>query len=384
MSPPDWRESGVLIVGGGIAGLALAGALRRIGVRCELVERADAWAPVGAGIVLGVNAMRVMEGLGLADSLAARSKPLEEMVITDSRDRRLARTDLADLRPRFGPSLAMHRAVLHDVLLEAAQGIPIRMGSSVDAITLGDEAAEVRFSNGDAGRFGLVVGCDGLHSRVRELVFGRRALRYSGYTCWRMVVDWKDDALPTQEMWGVGKRFGMVPIGDRRVYCFAVIIAPPGQPDPREGRIERLRTRFAEFGGAVVPLLARLQAPEELIQNDLHEIIQRPWFLGKGMIVGDAAHGMMPDMGQGAAMALEDVAVLAELIATGEPLADVLESWFARREPRVRWVQNQSRRVGKIGQWENPLACRARNELARWLPDSFTQRILIRMAEQIV
>ena len=81
---------------------------------------------------------------------------------------------------------------------------------------------------------------------------------------------------------------------------------------------------------------------------------------------------------------VEDVAVLAELIATGEPLGGVLENWFARREPRVRWVQNQSRRVGKIGQWKNPLACRARNELTRWLPDSLIQRILIRMAEQLV
>jgi 2-heptyl-3-hydroxy-4(1H)-quinolone synthase len=121
-----------------------------------------------------------------------------------------------------------------------------------------------------------------------------------------------------------------------------------------------------------------------LIQNDLHEIILRPWYRGRVVLLGDAAHGMTPNMGQGAAMALEDVAVLTELLAGGRPLAQVLEEWARRREPRVRWIQNQSRRIGWVGQWKNPLACRARNQLTQWLPDSSTTRVLAYLAAQPV
>ncbi len=384
MNLESWRNDGVLIVGGGIAGLALAGALYRQGVPCELIERAPAWAPVGAGIVLGVNAMKMLRELGLADALENKARLLEVMSITDSDNRILARTNLADLQPRFGASLALHRSALHDVLLENARHVPIRMGTTVESAEEREESVEVRFSSGDTARFGLMVGADGLHSRVRELTFGPLPLRYSGYTCWRTVVGGGGAEVGGQEMWGVGKRFGLVPLDRDRVYCFAVVNAPAEEPDPASDRIHRLRKEFSEFGGPVPHLLDQLRQPEELIKNDLHEIVHRPWHRGRVVLVGDAAHGMMPDMGQGAAMALEDVWVLSQLIASELPLEETLASWMDRRKRRVRWVQNQSRRIGWVGQWRHPLACRVRNELTHLLPDSATTRVLARLARQRV
>lgn len=391
-NPPNGCPGKVLIVGGGIAGLALAGALHRQGVACQLVERAEAWAPVGAGIILGVNAMAALRNLGLAEALESGAQPLEKMTIKDADNRRLARTNLADLQPRFGVSLALHRSDLHDVLLQSARHVPMHMGTTVTSIEDRGDSVAVTFSDGDKGLFDLVIGADGLHSQVRELAFGHRPLRYSGYTCWRMVVGGGlggggSGGVPekgAQEFWGVGKRFGLVPLDGERVYCFAVINAGPGEPDPAKGRIQRLKQHFSEFGGPVPHLLNQLVQPEELIQNDLHEIILRPWYRGRVVLLGDAAHGMTPNMGQGAAMALEDVAVLTELLAGGRPLAQVLEEWARRREPRVRWIQNQSRRIGWVGQWKNPLACRARNQLTQWLPDSSTTRVLAYLAAQPV
>jgi 2-polyprenyl-6-methoxyphenol hydroxylase-like FAD-dependent oxidoreductase len=376
----------VLIVGGGIAGLGLACALRRAGIAWELVERAPAWAPVGAGIVLGVNAMRVMRRLGLDDEIRARGHELAEMAITDAREVVLARTNLAALAARFGPSVAIHRATLHGVLAKAA-GDGVRLGTTLTSLEPGPERVRARAEDGAEGEYALVVGADGLRSLTRSQLFGDVAPTYAGYTCWRLVAERPSGFTRAQEMWGRGRRFGIVPIDDgSRVYCFAVANAPAGTPDPEDGRVERFRRRFAGFAGPVPAVLEQVVRPEQLIHNDLEEVVQRPWHRGRAVLVGDAAHGMTPNMGQGAAMALEDVAVLGELLGGGAALEGDLESvlraWRERREPRVRWVQDQSRRIGRVAQWEGRLACALRNGLARLLPDGASERALVRMAEQ--
>jgi 2-polyprenyl-6-methoxyphenol hydroxylase-like FAD-dependent oxidoreductase len=374
-------EAGVLIVGGGIAGLALARGLEASGLPWTLVERAEAWAPVGAGIVLGVNAMQVMRRFGLAEEIERRGHVLAEMVITDAEDRVLGRTDLAELAPRFGPSIAIHRATLHAVLAGACPRAGLRLGTTLEE--LDSLTGRVRTSDGREARYDLMVGADGLRSRTRSQLFGDVPLAYAGYTCWRLVVERPVGLDRAQEMWGRGKRFGIVPIDDgSQVYCFAVANAAAATPDPEDGRVERFRERFGEFGGPVPAILSQVTRPEQLIHNDLEEVVHRPWQRDRVVLVGDAAHGMTPNMGQGAAMALEDVAVLVELLAGAEaPLANVLAMWNERREPRVRWVQDQSRRLGRVAQWENALACSLRNVLARMLPDRASKRALVRMAE---
>jgi len=127
-------ENGVLIVGGGIAGLATAAGLARAGIPCEIVERAEAWAPVGAGIVLGVNAMRVIRELGIEDAVAATGARLGRGAITDHRGRVLGITDFSLLEPEFGPTIALHRAALHEALLSAAGCVPVSLGTSVEKL----------------------------------------------------------------------------------------------------------------------------------------------------------------------------------------------------------------------------------------------------------
>jgi 2-polyprenyl-6-methoxyphenol hydroxylase-like FAD-dependent oxidoreductase len=380
------NERRVLIVGGGIAGLALARGLSRAGVAWDLVERAPAWAPLGAGIVLGPNAMAVMRGLGLDGEIRARGHELGEMAITDARGRVLGRTNLARVAARFGPSVALHRATLHEVLAKAA-GDPVRLGTTVASLEAGAEGVRVRADDGGEADYALVVGADGLRSRTREQVFGEITPAYAGYTCWRLVVERPPGVSRAQEMWGRGLRFGIVPIDDgSRVYCFAVANAPAGTPDPEDGRVARFRARFADFGGPVPAILERVEHPRQLLHHDLEEVVHRPWHRGRVVLVGDAAHGMTPNMGQGAAMALEDVAVLVEQLAApdalGDGLAAALAAWTARREPRVTWVQNQSRRIGRVAQWQGRVACALRNGLVRLAPDAANERALVKMAGQ--
>ena len=372
----------VLIVGGGIAGLMTAASLRTRGVDCEVVERTEQWAPVGAGIVLSVNAMAVLRGLGLDEDLEAAGHALGHGAITDADARELGITHFGTLREDFGPTIGIHRADLHRILLAAARSTPIALGTSVETLESDSNGVDVRFTDGREDRFDLVIGADGIRSRVRALAFPPRKLVYSGYTCWRCVVDVPATEACLREMWGRGKRFGVVPIGPERVYCFATANAPEGQPDPVETRLERFRETFAEFGGDVPAILAALQHGEELIHGDLAELADGPWTAGRIVLVGDAAHAMTPNMGQGAAMSLEDSAVLVESIARHATPESALAEYESRRRARVRWVQNQSRRIGKIGQLESGWLCAMRNAVLRLVPDGAADDTLRKLASQ--
>ena len=372
----------VLIVGGGIAGLATAAGLMREGIECEVVERAERWAPLGAGIVLGVNAMKVMRSFGLAEEIAGAGTVLGRGAITDDRDRLLGSTDFAKLEPEFGPTIALHRAALHDVLLKAAGATPISLGTSLASIDQHAGGVDVRLTDGRESSYGLVIGADGLRSRVRELLFGPNELAYSGYTCWRCVVELDVEEVALREMWGRGRRFGVVPIGQGQSYCFATVNAPRGTPDPPEDRLDRFRRNFGDFGGQIPRVLDTLKDPDELIHNDLQERIGGPWFDRRVLLLGDAAHAMTPNIGQGAAMALEDAWVLIELLKTGVRVEDVLPQFHERRRSRISWVQNQSRRLGQVGQWESGFACRVRNGLMRLVPDAAKLGALRKMASQ--
>lgn len=369
----------ILIVGGGIAGLALAVGLRRLGAAPIVVEQAPAFGAVGAGISLSANAMAALRVLGLADAAREAGRSLAAAEILDARGRRLSRVDVRAIAERSGPNIAIHRAALHDVLLAGCGDLDLRSGTTVDKLVDRGGTVEVTFSDGTTAEVDRVVGADGLRSRTRTQAFGPTDPVYSGYTCWRFVVDCPPDLSVAQEMWGRGRRFGLVPLVDDRLYCFTTQNVPAGTPDPMEGRVERFHARFADFGGFAPAALEQVTRPEQLIHNDLEEMPPHPWSRGRVLLVGDAAHATTPNMGQGAAMALEDVAVLCELLA-GAEWDDVIPAFVARREPRVRFVVDQSRRLGRLAQLENRVAIALRNAIVRATPDRVAQRAAERAA----
>jgi len=366
----------VLIVGGGIAGLATASGLVRAGVECVIAERSRIWQPLGAGIVLNVNAMSALRSLGIDDSISKIGFTLGEGQITDQKGLSLARTNFGSLTADFGPTIALHRADLHATLLDTAQGAEIRLGTTIKDITQHSDRVEVRLTDGLEASFDLVIGADGIRSRTRELVFGPPAIDYSGYTCWRFVVDARLNQNGLCEMWGRGKRVGVVPIGTDRFYVFAVCNRTAGVPDEEPGRLDRSRSLFSEFGGDVPHLLDAIEDSASLIHGDINSIQIGDWFKDRVVLIGDAVHAMTPNMGQGAGMALEDAAVLVELLGAGGSLSNILESYRMRREPRVQWVQNQSRRIGRIGQMWSALACRLRDFAAKLILDRLSTRAL--------
>ncbi|MFO0608455.1 MAG: FAD-dependent monooxygenase [Polyangiales bacterium] len=375
-------EEKVLVVGGGIGGLVLARALARRGVAVDVVERAPALRAVGAGITLGANAMRALGSVGLGEAVAARGLAMRAGAVAARDGTPLSTTRFDALAPRYGEAYAIHRGALHEAL---AEGLPsevqVRCDTTVTALTDGGaEGVEVRLSTGASARYRAVVGADGLRSTVRTLAFGPNEPVYAGYTCWRWTGRVAGGPVGMVEQWGRGARVGLVPLAGGDVYAFFVADAPRGTPaDPAQARAEHVRARFADFGGDVPRVLAALRDDEPLLHHDIEEVEQSPWCRGAVALLGDAAHAMTPNFGQGAAMAIEDAVVLARELVAHRDAPSALRAYEARRRPRVEEIQRGARRFGAVGQWRSPVAAWARDLAMRWTPEATTQRALERI-----
>ena len=364
------RARRVVIVGGGIGGLTLAALLRRRDVACTVVERAQAWAPVGAGIALSINAMSILRRLGLQEDLLARGRQVRRADITNAGGTVLASTDLTALEERHGPSVAVHRADLHEVLLGAASPEEVLAGTTVRSFEQLGDAVDVSLEDGSQRRCDVLVGADGLRSRVRELLCGAVPVRYSGYTCWRFVLENTLGIERVAEMWGRGRRFGIVPMGRGGLYCFTTLDAPSDHPPLQSIGPNELRALYRGFSGDVPAILEALSPETPLLHNDLSDVLAPRFASGRVVLLGDAAHATTPNMGQGAAMAIEDAAVLDELLARDDlEVPRTLEEYERRRRPRVSRIREQSWRFGRIAQWSNPAACFVRDALVRLTPD---------------
>lgn len=371
----------MLIVGAGIGGLTLGIAVQRRGLSVEIVERAESFAPVGAGIGLVANALACLDLIGLKDELLATGYPFEFAHVTDESGREITSTGFADLGlPIQG--VAMHRAVLHDILLREAQGIEIRLATTVDRVESQGSSVSVSFSDGSQGSYNLIVGCDGVHSRMRTLLFDAREPEYVGYFSWRAIVKRPKQVACPIEMWGRGRRLGLIPISENELYFFTTLNALPvgrdASGDPPEKRVARFHDAFKTFGGSAPSVLEQIEHPEQLIPTDLEDVVLNTWIRGRFALLGDAAHAMTPNLGQGAAMAIEDAIVLGRLLAESRSIEDAFASYQSARFSRVRSMQRRSRQFGMMAQLEAPAACAIRNTAFRLMPIRLGRRTAVR------
>jgi 2-polyprenyl-6-methoxyphenol hydroxylase-like FAD-dependent oxidoreductase len=277
--------------------------------------------------------------------------------------------------------VAIHRADLHDVLLSAAAPDQVILGTTVRALEHRAGGVEVELDDGSRLSCDLLVGADGLRSRVRELLCGAVPLRYSGYTCWRFVLPDELGIQRVAEMWGRGRRFGIVPIGRGGLYCFTTLNGPGDHEPFARLPLEEFRALYRDFGGDVPPILEALAPETPLLHNDLCDVLAPRFVQGRAALLGDAAHATTPNMGQGAAMAIEDAAVLdQELSAGASDVPAALARYERRRRPRVERIREQSWRFGRLAQWSHPVVCLARNTLVRATPS----RVAVRALEKVL
>ena len=355
----------VIVVGAGIGGLATAVALGRRGHEVRLVERAPRFEAIGAGLLVAPNAVHALTSLGV--DLAGVAMPLETLDLCDASGRLLGSVDLRRLAREFGPSYGVTRPTLHDALLaQVPTAVDVQLGSPVDGV-MPDAGGVTVTSDEQAWRADLVVGADGLHSRVREITCGASKLRYAGETCWRGIAPVAAGARAV-EHWGDGTRVGVFPMTPATSYYYLLRSVPEGASAPPW---EELRRAFAAYGGLAGEVLAAIDTLPPL-QHDLLELDRPVWGTERVILLGDAAHAMTPNVGQGAAMAIEDAIVLARVLDDG--VAGALTRYRTLRERRVRGVQLLARRTGMATKVRGRVPTALRDRLMRAAPDRATER----------
>ena len=371
-SPGRAQTLSTLIVGGGIGGLSLARELVLRGLPVTVLERAPKLGAVGAGIIMNPNAMAVLEGNGLAGCVRVESCPYLARDTFDHRGRWLATRDYRPLYAagRLAVGALVHRMQLHQCLHDGLPAGTLRLDACVRELHAGPDGVRVETEGGETLGADVLVGADGIRSSVRARFFGAGEPVYLGYRSHRFVVPNRDGLEHFTEFLGRGKRIGLVPIGGGQLYVWTTFNSP------RESRawglegVEALRQLFAEFTDARVRrVFAEVASVERVLCTDIEEVHPAGWVDGRVVLLGDAAHALTPNMGQGAGMAMEDAAVLAEELALADRgakgLATALQRYVARRRARVETIVRLSRVVGEEGQRTGALGCWLRNRRMR-------------------
>lgn len=343
----------VVIVGAGIGGLTLALALHARGLRPVILERSRGLEAIGAGVQLGPNATRILNGLGLEAALAAMAFAPRAAQVRDGRNGRL-RLHLPLGRAaveRWGaPYLQVHRGDLQSLLLAAVrdrEAADLWLGVEVERLERGGVALRA----GDRVPADLVVGCDGVHSQIRSGVAGASPARPSGEIAWRALIPTgRLAALPqVAGVWTWPRRHLVAyPVRDGAAVNLVAVtpgsIAGDGWSEP--GESDALRAAFADAEPTARALLA---AVESTARWSVAELDPLPAWVGAGAaLLGDAAHPLRPYLAQGAAMAIEDAEALARRLSEPGDLPARLRAYEVERKPRATRVQAASRRNGAI------------------------------------
>ena len=372
----------IAIVGAGIGGLATAIALRLRGFYAEIFEAAETLRPVGAGILMQPNAMKVLAHLELADAVERVGVPLDHAGVWDANDLAGGPLQVIDMRAvasRHGRrTIALLRSALQDILLGALDRPP-RLGHRCVGIERADTPRPLlRFATGAVEEADVIIAADGIHSAVRASAFPELRLRYSGQTSWRGLVDVDPSTEPetAYEYWSGGFRVGFARVAPTVTYWFTALDAPEGGRGDPADELAMLRERSRVFPSPVVDLLARTD-PAAVVRNDLHDLMPpRDWSRGSIVLVGDAVHATTPNLGQGGAQALEDALALADAIAMHGAGPRAFAVYGRRRRAKAARVVRASWWTGKIGHLRHPLGRRLRNTVMRRTPTSVVMRQL--------
>lgn len=337
----------VLIVGGGIGGMSAAIILARNGIVPDLIDIDPEWRVSGAGISISSPTFRAFAQLGLLDEMLA-----EGFV---SRGLRLCHADgtvFADLPAEPGRgSGGVMRPVLHRLLSDRvkAAGTRVRLGVSVIGLDQSAREVDVTFSDGTLGRYDFVVAADGIYSGVRRMIFPDAPVpQYTGQGCWRVMTE-KPAELDFGCIYYAGIKAGMTPLSATEMYLYTLQERPlDPRPEPSD-YVRMLTEHLKPFGGYVAAVRDRLDPNSNIMYRPLEKLLlPSPWFAGRVLLIGDAAHATTPHLASGAGIAVEDACVLGEELAKADTLEDALSAFMARRFERCRTVVESSVRIGEL------------------------------------
>jgi 2-polyprenyl-6-methoxyphenol hydroxylase-like FAD-dependent oxidoreductase len=343
----------VLVVGAGLGGLSLALSLHRAGIGAEVIEIEPELRILGAGITLNGASLRAFAAMGILDEIkrqghchdSGRMCDANGKLLFDGYGERLFGTDIPN-------GAGILRPVLHRILGTAARtaGVPIRFSTSVSSLAQDGRHVDVTFSNGERGRYDLVVGADGLASSIRGMIFPNAPKpHFTGQGCWRAVLPRPADIETSSMFLGKYHKAGINPVSRDEMYLFLLQHVPDNRWMPQEQWPTLLAHELAEFGGLIGEIRDGLDAHSRINYRPLNFLLlDPPWHRGRVLLIGDAAHATTPHMAYGAGLAVEDAIVLTELLQADSLVDETLECFVRRRYDRCRVVVHGSVGLGQM------------------------------------
>lgn len=341
-----------LIIGGGIAGMSAALVLSRQGVAVELIDADPEWRTYGAGISVTGTSLRALDDLGLLDEVrhhghvgsGMKGRAPDGSILFEA-------PFVPDAAPIHSGGGIM-RGALHEILSARIKAAPItvRLGTTLSTLADEGDAVAVTLSDGSRARHDLVVGADGIYSHTRGLLFPDSPPPvFTGQGCWRAIAPRPAGMTGTEMFFGGPVKLGFNPVSPTHMYLFALEHVPDNPRYAADELVERLRTLLAPFGSYVAEVRAGLGADSLVNYRPLEwQLLPDPWYRGRVVLIGDAAHATTPHMASGAGMAIEDALVLGRELAAHDDVAAALASFMAHRFERARLVVENSVRIGTI------------------------------------
>jgi 2-polyprenyl-6-methoxyphenol hydroxylase-like FAD-dependent oxidoreductase len=339
--------SSVLVIGGGITGSMLSLALAQRGVRVDLAEIREDWRGTGHGITVQGNALAAFAKVGVLDAVMARGVPFDTLRMRRADGTLIAEVPVARTGGEALPAtLGALRSDIQEVLCDRvyAAGVNVRLGLTVSSISQDDQHAYAEFTDGSSGGYDLIVGADGIRSAVRAMLGFSAVPRPSGQSIWRVVAD-RPAELDCSELYYDGPRYkaGYTPISAGQCYAFLLDVDGTRRDFGNRPDWEVMHKRSEGYGGSWAKIRDTL-GPHSNVSHTRIEwlLLEDPWYRGRAIVIGDAAHACPPLLAQGAAMCAEDAVVLSELITSEAPVGQALPAFMARRMPRVEIVVRNS------------------------------------------
>jgi 2-polyprenyl-6-methoxyphenol hydroxylase-like FAD-dependent oxidoreductase len=342
----------ILVVGAGIGGQSVAIGLKKAGHEVDVIELHKEFNVYGVGIIQQANALRALDAIGVADEAIRRGSPYGKVKLCLAHGVQIGEAGTPPIG-RFPSHNGISRRILHEVLFEEAQkiGLKYRMGTTIESIDNQPDIANVIFSDGTSGTYDLVIAADGTNSKVRKLIFGEFKSSYVGLSVWRYPFK-RPSGLDTGYIFFNKKhKLGVIPMTSESCYIFANSAEGEDPYIAEADMLEKLKAIMIAYPIPLVQeLIPQLTDPKLVNYRPLETLkMPAPWYKNRVVVIGDAAHTTIPQLGSGAALAIEDGVVLVEELNKEGSINEAFERYMNRRLERCMMVVNVSE---TLGEWE--------------------------------
>jgi len=375
----------ISIIGGGIGGLVTALCFEKLGIGYKLYERADTLREVGAGIWLSPNALQVIEWINpkILEDIQNSGNTFNRILVADHKIKPISDSNQEFIKEKFGyTTMAIHRGKLQKILYSYSEKNNIILNKTFKNYSQNqDKSITIEFQDKTSVLTHSIIGADGINSNVRKQLFPKSKLRYSGQTCWRGIANYEMDESLTSvgfTLWGKKLQFGVSKLEKGKTYWFAVKLSEPNKKDNKEILKNQLTEMFSEFHPVVNKLIQNTPI-DKIIKGDISDVeILKNWHSNNICLIGDAAHSMTPDLGQGGAQAIEDAYYLSNAIKNSEIINKAFAKFQTNRKNKVEKLVKQSRTTSKIAITNRPMEV-IRNFILKYTPQKFMQKQMIEL-----